>query len=135
MKKLASLLFVLGLVLTSCQTERSDQSTNGSEGEGEGDPEEVSAGSVGECIPIEVYPGYSTCVMDEAQDFQTGTSKTQQALGSGDLPSSVNHRNYIDANCPDVHSQGRCGWCVAHADPSCARAAWRAETQAGLRAS
>ncbi|MBI4453758.1 hypothetical protein HY636_03890 [Candidatus Woesearchaeota archaeon] len=77
----------------------------------------ISAGSVGKCVEVEAYPGYTTCVMDKPQHFETETENgiLKQALTSK-LPDKINHRTeYIDENCPKVHDQGQCGWCTPHA--------------------
>jgi hypothetical protein len=66
----------------------------------------------GTCIPVEVYPGYETCVMSKPQILPA--ESVQQNLD--DLPESVNLRTkFIDEYCPPVSSQGKCGWCTPHA--------------------
>lgn len=74
----------------------------------------VAAGTVGKCIPIEPFPGYQTCLMDLPQVREMRSSALRQSLDDP-LPMSVDHRPTIDQFCPPVHSQGLCGWCVAHA--------------------
>lgn len=97
---------------------------------GEGDPScsggkcdspfdsEARAGSVGTCLPFSPYPGYHTCLMSEPQNRDPATSvtpgKQTTALLYSSLPESVDHRSTIEG-CIEVHSQGICGWCTAHA--------------------
>lgn len=71
----------------------------------------ASAGSVGKCIPAEIYPGYSSCLMDQPQNQGTQDS-IPQALTSN-LPERVDLRSSFDSSCVPVRNQGEFGWCVA----------------------
>lgn len=71
------------------------------------------AGSVGRCLPFVPYPGYRTCLMSEPQNPPEPALAVPLQLDP--LPEAVDHRDaYLDG-CIEVHSQGSCGWCTAHA--------------------
>ena len=71
------------------------------------------AGSVGRCLPFVPYPGYRTCLMSEPQNPPEPALTLPLELDT--LPKAVDHRDaYLDG-CIEVHSQGSCGWCTAHA--------------------
>jgi hypothetical protein len=76
-------------------------------------PSVETAGSA-DCAPFEPFPGYPTCLMPGSPGpgevfFQDGGSPAPTGL-----PAAVDHRAYLDG-CMEVHSQGGCGWCTAHA--------------------
>ena len=65
MQKIAGLVFVLGLMLMSCQSEQINPSSNGSEGEGEGEGEgECISDSYRECGYLEIIV-YNSCDEEE----------------------------------------------------------------------
>ena len=72
------------------------------------------AGSVGTCVEVEVYPGYTTCLLDESQGANLTINRYEQPLIT-ELPEMASLRSFIDSYCPPVHNQGPCGWCVPHA--------------------
>lgn len=74
------------------------------------------AGSVGTCVPIKPYPGYSTCLVSASQlGNQFGVSPRVPGVSTlTSLPPKVDVRETLD-KCTVVHSQGACSWCVAHA--------------------
>jgi len=81
----------------------------------------VPAGSVGTCIPTEPVKGYRTCLMSAPQN-RTIAGTQGQALklppplpAAHELPTAVDHRADYLNGCMQVHSQGKCGWCTAHA--------------------
>ena len=90
--------------------EDDDQTADDDDSQPAGPP---SAGSVGTCVPFEPYAGYTTCVMSEAQAVPSG-SRSRREGENRDLPASIDHTPDLDG-CLDVHDQGQCGWCVAHA--------------------
>ena len=78
------------------------------------------AGTVGKCIKFEPYLGYVTCVMSKPQIeiIESGITTNNfklQLKQLAFLPTSINHEDYIENNCPPVLDQGQCGWCVAFA--------------------
>ncbi len=89
-------------------------------GESETEPEllrlDLGAGTVGTCVPFEPFEGYGTCTMSEPQIEGGGVTGQLTGALDGDepIPSRLSHRSTIEG-CMAVHSQGRCGWCVAHA--------------------
>jgi hypothetical protein len=59
------------------------------------------------------YPGYLTCVMSEPQHVGSSDANLPWVTFNN-LPAAVDHRGYLKG-CIQVHSQGSCGWCTAHA--------------------
>ena len=91
---------------------------------GEGDamhetpkPENIPAGTIGQCVLVEVSEGNTACVMNIEQTFAAGVPELfQKDAPLGDLPSYIDLRGQLDGyHCPGVHDQGYCGWCTVHA--------------------
>jgi len=72
----------------------------------------------GECVPFEPHPGYRTCLLDRPQTRGEGATTATRSLAPRDtslpLPPSVDLRS----PCVQIRSQGKTGWCVAHAASS-----------------
>jgi hypothetical protein len=111
---------ILSLVLlaaagASCGS--SEEVLPGEDGWEEDGEEEEDGGEAGEpavCTPFEPFPGYVTCLMPASPGPGEVFFQDDGSTAPTGLPGAVDHKAYLDG-CMEVHSQGGCGWCTAHA--------------------
>lgn len=107
----------IGLLLlcSACSVEWLDnpRPDGGAACHGKCDTPAVPSGSVGRCIPFVPFPGYQTCLMSAPQHASAASGTGPTTVLFSNLPPKVDRS--ILKGCIEVHSQGSCGWCTAHA--------------------
>lgn len=80
-----------------------------------------AAPTVGDCVEVEVYPGYTTCVLTEppSRADDSASAAARAARLAETLPPAVELAHpLVDSGCYAVHDQGVTGWCAIHTTTS-----------------